>query len=44
MGWDEAVVFAIPVVILGVLQLLARRKAREAGTQEESADEGDTAG
>ena len=29
MGWDEALIFAVPVVILGVLQLLARRKARE---------------
>jgi hypothetical protein len=44
MGWDEAIIFVIPVVILGVLQLLARRKAREAGTQEDSGDEGDAAG
>ena len=37
MGWDEALIFALPVVILVVLQLLARRKARD----EEAADGGD---
>ena len=40
-GWDEALIFVVPVVILGVLQLLARRKAREAG---DDGDEGDAAG
>ena len=40
-GWDEALIFLVPVVILGVLQLLGRRKAREAG---EDGDEGDGAG
>ena len=40
-GWDEALIFVVPVVILGVLQLLARRKAGEAG---EDGDEGDGAG
>jgi hypothetical protein len=40
-GWDEALIFAIPVAILGVLQLLARRKARVDG---EDGDEGGGAG
>ena len=38
MGWDEALIFAVPVVILVVLQLLARRKARDAV---DDGDEGD---
>ena len=41
MGWDEALIFAIPVLILGVLQVLARRKARD--TADDTADEGDSA-
>ena len=28
-GWDEALIFALPVAILGVLQVLARRKAAQ---------------
>ena len=39
-GWDEALIFAVPVVILAVLQLLARRKAQDADGADE-ADEGD---
>ena len=38
MGWDEALIFAVPVVILAVLQLLARRKAGETA---DDGDEGD---
>lgn len=30
MGWDEARIFAVPVIILGVLQILARRTAKDA--------------
>ena len=44
MGWDEALIFAVPVVILAVLQLLARRKASDAvdgGGTGEIGDEGD---
>ncbi|MDQ3108141.1 MAG: hypothetical protein M3Q68_10105 [Actinomycetota bacterium] len=28
LGWDELVLIAIPVVVLAVLQVLGRRKAR----------------
>ena len=43
VGWDEAVLFALPVVVLAVLQVLARRKAaRDAG--EDGGDEGGGAG
>ena len=41
MGWDEALIFAVPVVILGVLQLLARRKARDDVDDGDRGDEGD---
>ena len=41
MGWDEAVIFAIPVIILGVLQLLARRKAAAQVDEDEGVDERD---
>ena len=40
MGWDEALIFAVPVVILGVLQVLARRKARDASPVDGGEDEG----
>ena len=30
MGWDEALIFAVPVLILAALQILARRKAKDA--------------
>ena len=39
MGWDEAMIFAVPVVILGVLQVLARRKAAQDPVDD--GDEGD---
>ena len=41
MGWDEALIFAVPVIILAVLQVLARRKAKDAV---EDGDEGDGGG
>ena len=42
-GWDEVAVFALPVVVLVVLQVLGRRKRQEAAKEqdgEESGDEG----
>lgn len=47
MGWDEALIFAVPVAILAVLQVLARRKARAENQNEHEnesagADEGDS--
>ena len=42
LGWDELVVFALPVVILVVLQVLGRRKARDADASEQ--DEGEAEG
>ena len=30
-GWDEVLVFALPVVVLVALQVLGRRRARDAG-------------
>jgi hypothetical protein len=39
MGWDEAVIFAIPIVILAVLQILGRRKARGAAAEQDGRDE-----
>ena len=38
LGWDELLVFALPVVILVVLQVLGRRKAREAAANEQDVD------
>jgi hypothetical protein len=37
LGWDELVVFALPVVVLVVLQVLGRRK-RNAGQDPEAGD------
>jgi hypothetical protein len=37
-GWDEVLVFALPVVVLVVLQVLGRRRARDAGA--DGADDG----
>ena len=42
-GWDEVLVFALPVVVLVVLQVLGRRRARDAGAQQ-GADGGDRPG
>ena len=42
-GWDEALIFALPVAILGVLQVLARRKAaKEAGAEADDEGSGTT--
>ena len=38
MGWDEALIFALPVLVLVVLQVIGRRRARDAGG--EGADDG----
>lgn len=38
MGWDEALIFAVPVLILAALQVLARRKARDAADDGDEAD------
>ena len=40
MGWDEALIFAVPVLILGVLQVLARRKARDTADETDEGDGG----
>lgn len=38
-GWDEAVVFALPVIVLVVLQIVGRRKAaRHAVEGQDGAD------
>jgi hypothetical protein len=34
-GWDEVAVFAVPVVILVILQVVGRRKARDAAPGEQ---------
>jgi hypothetical protein len=38
-GWDEVVVFALPVVILVVLQVLGRRKRQEAERGQDDVDD-----
>ena len=44
-GWDEALVFALPVVILVVLQVVGRRKAaRDAVPTEQDGEEDEGAG
>ena len=40
MGWDEALIFAVPVIILAVLQVLARRKAAQEVGDDEDGDVG----
>ena len=43
LGWDEVVLIALPVAILAVLQVLARRKAaRDAGGGGTGGEEGDS--
>lgn len=37
-GWDEVAVFALPVVILGVLQMLGRRKRQDTPTDQDGED------
>ena len=44
MGWDELLVFALPVVILVVLQVVGRRRAREASPSEQDGGEDEGAG
>lgn len=43
IGWDELLVFAAPVLILIVLQVLGRRRARDEEDREQdgSTDEGE---
>ena len=41
MGWDEALIFAVPVVILLVLQVFARRKANDAAAEDVSSEGGE---
>ena len=42
-GWDELLVLAAPVVVLIVLQVLGRRRARDEGDREQDGptDEGE---
>ena len=39
LGWDELLVFALPIVVLAVLQLLGRRKREAAGTEQDGQDD-----
>ena len=41
-GWDEALIFALPVAILAVLQVLARRKAAQEAADDAGSEEGET--
>jgi hypothetical protein len=42
LGWDELVLFASPVLILVVLQVVGRRKARrDDETEQDGADGGE---
>lgn len=43
MGWDEALIFAVPVLILAALQVLARRKAKDGADDADDADDADRA-
>ena len=40
MGWDEALLFALPVVVLVVLQVIGRRRAKDAGVDDGGRGEG----
>ena len=44
MGWDELLVFALPVVVLVVLQVVSRRRARDAAATEQDGTEDEGAG
>ena len=39
LGWDELIVFALPVVVLVVLQVLGRRKREVAATEQDGPDD-----
>ena len=39
-GWDELLIFALPVVVLGVLQLAGRRKKDRPDPDPDAGDEG----
>lgn len=44
LGWDELLLFASPVVILVILQIVGRRKARDAAaTEQDERDDGEGA-
>ena len=44
-SWDEGLLFALPVVILVILQIVGRRKAaRDAGAGEQDVGEDEGAG
>jgi hypothetical protein len=40
-GWDEVLLFATPIVLLVVLQVLGRRKARAAAAREQDGGDGE---
>lgn len=43
-GWDEVAVFVVPIVILVILQVVGRRKARAGAPAEQDGAEGDGKG
>ena len=44
LGWDELLVFALPVVVLVVLQILGRRKRDAAASEQDGPDDEGAAG
>jgi hypothetical protein len=40
LGWDELLLFASPVVVLVILQVVGRRKARQGDATEQDGPDG----